>query len=137
MKEKFIEHWQQETLETLEKNIWPTVNPDETSYLIFTCNSLRRKQLKLFSIEDLRIMIGQEIGFLYLIPLAIEHLSIDLFAEGDFYKGDLLNSVLNIDESYWIDNKDEWQKLNELIKNRKTEIKQLGIKIDEFENAIY
>lgn len=45
-------------------------------------------------------MIGQNIG-LYLVPLALEQLRKDPLAEVDFYPGDLLNNVLNVDPAFW------------------------------------
>ena len=71
------------------------------SYLVRTCHALRRKPLREFTVEDLRIMIGQNIGLEYLVPLAIERLQRDPFAAGDFYPGDLLGSVLKVQSSFW------------------------------------
>ena len=48
------------TLEYLENEIWSSQH--DNSYLVRTCNLLRKKQLQDFTTEDLRIMIGQEIG---------------------------------------------------------------------------
>lgn len=90
-----------QTLENLEKTIWPSINADEESYLIKTCHSLRKKQLSDFSIEDLRIMISQDIGLKYLLPIAIEKLNENILVEGDYYEGDLLNVVLNSDVAFW------------------------------------
>lgn len=117
---KLENNWQQKTIENLEKNIWPQSN--QHSHLINTCSLLRKKPIQNFTIEDLRIMIGQEIGLDYLIPFAIEKLSIDLFAEGDMYEGDLLKSVLNIDTDFWKSNKIYWQQINELISPRREEL---------------
>lgn len=58
------------------------------------CHRLRRKPLDQFVAEDLRIMIGQQIGLQYLLPRAIALLSADPLTEGDFYPGDLLKVVL-------------------------------------------
>jgi hypothetical protein len=71
------------------------------SYLVRTCHALRRKPLRDFTVEDLRIMIGQNISLEYLVPLAIERLQHDPFAAGDFYPGDLLGSVLKVKFSFW------------------------------------
>jgi len=101
MNMKFENNWRHKSLESLEKKIWPPVDSDEGSYLINTCNQLRKKQLKDFTTEDLRIMIGQSIGLKFLIPLAIEILKTDILAEGDLYEGDLLQSVLISDKDYW------------------------------------
>lgn len=80
-------------------------------------------------------MIGQEIGLYFLMPLAIETLTDNLFAEGDYYEGDLLKSVLDVDTKFWDDNKDYWQQLNELIKNRRQEIKEMKFDLSKFDNC--
>ena len=87
------------TLQELEREDWgePTYN----SYLVSTVHRLRRRPLEEFTIEDLRIMIGQNIGLDYLLPLAIEKLRDDPLAEGDYYPGDLLKTVLGVDLSFW------------------------------------
>jgi CDI immunity proteins len=54
-----------------------------------------------YTVEDLRIMIGQNIGLQYLIPLALEHLRKDPLSEGDFYPGDLLKMVLSAEPDFW------------------------------------
>jgi hypothetical protein len=46
-------------------------------------------------------MIGQDIGLEYLIPLALERLRADPYAEGDCYPGDLLVNVLGSDAGFW------------------------------------
>ncbi len=80
------------TIEQLEKRYIKTQNNE--SFLISECYKLVKKPLKDFEIEDLRIMIGQSIGLKYLIPIAIKVLDHNILAEGDFYEGDLLKSVL-------------------------------------------
>lgn len=131
---KIENNWRQKSLESLEKKTWPALSSDEGSYLIKTCNSLRKKQLQDFTTEELRIMIGQEIGLYFLIPLAIETLTDNLFAEGDYYEGDLLKSVLDVDTKFCEDNKDYWKQLNELIKNRRQEIKEMKFDLSKFDN---
>lgn len=128
-------NWRHKTLENLEKKVWPTLSSNEGSYLINTCNSLRKKQLKDFTTEDLRIMIGQEIGLYFLMPLAIEILTNDLFAEGDMYEGDLLKNILEVDTKFWNDNKNYWQQLNEIIKDRRQEIAKKKFDISKFDNC--
>jgi hypothetical protein len=49
----------------------------------------------------LRITIGQNIGLEYLVPLALERLGDDPFAEGAYYPGDLLVSVLGAEALFW------------------------------------
>jgi len=69
--------------------------------LVIRCYELRRKQLNRFSIEDLRIMIGQNKSLKILLPLAIKELQRDLMAQGDYYPGDLLKAVLSVDPEHW------------------------------------
>lgn len=75
--------------------------PTYDSYLVTTCHRLHRKPLEDFTVEDLRIMIGQGFSLPILIPLALERLEEDPLAEGDYYPGDLLSSVATIDEAFW------------------------------------
>lgn len=131
---KLENNWQQKTIENLEKKVWPTLQ-GETSYLITTCNALRKKPLEDFTTEDLRIMIGQEIGLFFLIPLAIETLKDNLFAEGDMYEGDLLKNVLCVETNFWDENKNYWQELNEIIKNRRHEIKEMKFDVTKFDDC--
>ena len=109
----FENNWTSKTLESLEKDIWG--EPEYESYLITTCHRLRKKQLKDFDIEDLRIMIGQNIGLKFLIPLAIDRLKENILAEGAFYEGDLLKAVLTSDANYWKEYKDYWEKTIDLF----------------------
>jgi len=87
------------SLQDLEGHDWG--EPQYPSYLVRTCHALHRKPLQDFTMEDLRIMIGQNISLDYLVPLALEQLQQDPFASGDFYPGDLLQSVLKIQPEFW------------------------------------
>ncbi len=60
-----------------------------------------QKPIGEFTTEDLRIMIGQDIGTVFLVPLALEKLAADPLAEGNCYPGDLLCSVLNLPGQFW------------------------------------
>jgi|SRR5216683_5849060 hypothetical protein len=88
------------SLQELEGQDWG--EGDYPSYLVRTCHALRRKPLRDFTVEDLRIMIGQNFSLDYLVPLAIEQLRNDPFAAGDFYPGDLLGCVLGrVKPGFW------------------------------------
>jgi CDI immunity proteins len=131
---KLENNWRQKTIENLEKNNWG--EPTYGSYLVTRCHELRKMPLENFTTEDLRIMIGQQIGLDFLIPLAIETLTKDLFAEGDFFEGDLLKNVLTIDIVFWHQNEKYWNEINELIKDRKQELSKNKIDFSIFLNAI-
>jgi CDI immunity proteins len=87
------------SLQQLDGQDWG--EPTFPTHLVRECHRLRRVPLRDFTAENLRIMIGQNIGLPYLVPLALELLRADPFTEGDFYKGDLLQSVLRADASFW------------------------------------
>ncbi|MEO9850178.1 MAG: contact-dependent growth inhibition system immunity protein [Reichenbachiella sp.] len=124
---KLENNWRYKNLESLEKDSWrPTLK--EESYLVITMHELRKKQLNDFTIEDLRIMIGQNIGLPFLVPLAIEQLEKNILVEGDFYEGDLLKNVLGSDPEYWKSEKTNWQTVTELfLSNEQT--------LDEFDTT--
>lgn len=78
--------------------------PSYDSYLVTKCHELMSKPLKEFTVEDLRIMIGQGIGLKFLVPRALVVLRQDPLAEGDFYPGDLLSNVLRCPSEFWVEN---------------------------------
>ena len=104
-----------QTLEQIENDQWG--EPAYTSYLVTTCHQLRKKPLKDFSVEDLRIMIGQNISLDILIPLAFEQLKQNILAEGHYYPGDLLQNVLTADKAYWLKNTVLHKKVSKLYTN--------------------
>lgn len=81
------------SIEQLEGKVWPESEPGGTQ-LIKTCHRLRKKPLDEFSPNDLRLMIGQKIGLLYLMPLAIDLLERAPLIEAAFFPGDLLKCTL-------------------------------------------
>lgn len=98
------------TIEQLERDFYPVVT--DSTGLVFRVTSLRKKPLAEFSIEDLRICIGQNHGLPYLIPLAIEQLSKNILAEGNCYEGDLLMVVLRANHAFWRANTSLWEKVS-------------------------
>ena len=123
IKVKYENNWQSKTLENLEKDFWSETRHEDN--LVDTCHLLRKKPLKDFGTEDLRIVIGQNIGLKYLNPLALETLKINLLAEGDFYEGDLLKSVLTCDKNFWRKERDLFNNL-ELIINKNEKILEIN-----------
>ena len=76
------------SLQQLERDDWG--EPSYNSYLVTTVHRLRRKPLTEFTVEDIRIMIGQGIGLPFLMALALKNLEQEPLAAGDLYPGDLL-----------------------------------------------
>jgi hypothetical protein len=104
------------TLEQIENHFWG--EPEYDSYLVTTVHRLRKKPIADFDIEDLRIMIGQDVGLPVLIPMAIAKLHENIFAEGHYYPGDLLMNVLASKKEFWMENRGLWSEVIELVDSR-------------------
>jgi len=87
------------SLQQLDGKDWG--EPTFDSHLVTECHRLHRVPLRDFTVEDLRITIGQDIGLEYLMPLALERLHADPLSEGAYYPCDLLVSVLGSDAKFW------------------------------------
>ncbi|PKT67119.1 hypothetical protein CW362_42245 [Streptomyces populi] len=94
------------SLEELERDRWPAP-PADASRLISTAHDLRRRPIGELTVEDMRLLIGQDIGLAYLLPLALEVLRDNPMAEGHMYEGDLLSAVLTRSPGVW----EEWPEL--------------------------
>lgn len=101
------------TLQELENDDWG--ESAYSSYLVTTCHRLRRKPLMEFTDEDLRIMIGQNIGLPYLMPIAVERLVDNYFSSGDFNRGDLLRNVLKVEASFWKKHPKLWWEVDSVV----------------------
>ena len=87
------------TLTQLERDDWGP--PPYDSFLVTECHRLRNVPLRELTVENLRMLIGQDISLPFTVPLALEHLSNDPMVSGDLYPGDLLNAVCGITGDFW------------------------------------
>lgn len=116
------------TLTELENDYWG--EPEYHSSLVTRCHDLRNKPLNKFSVEDLRLLIGQNISLAYLIPMALEYLRENILAEGMYYPGDLLFSVLNIQPIFWKNNKELKHEIDQILKENPTLPEELIIVVN-------
>ncbi|HKY41903.1 MAG TPA: contact-dependent growth inhibition system immunity protein [Pyrinomonadaceae bacterium] len=116
------------TLEELDGEDWGA--PEYPSRLVTNCHRLRRVPLKDFVIEDLRLMIGQQFSLEYLVPVALDRLEDDPFAEGDFYPGDLLNNVLGVSCAFWEQHPESLQRLEHIVEKARA---QIGARVEDEE----
>lgn len=127
-------NWQYKTIEELENQNFG--NPGEApTNMVKRCLELCRVPIGEFTVEDLRLMIGQNFSLRYLIPLAIEQLRKDIFVEGDCFPGDLLKNLLSVDKIFWQDHKLLWTAVNELIKDKRPELAVQKIPTALFDTA--
>ncbi|MDN3582222.1 contact-dependent growth inhibition system immunity protein [Mucilaginibacter flavus] len=129
---KLENNWRFKSLQNLEKIDVPNSTAG-ASHLVKRSLTLLSTPLNKYTTEDLRLMIGQGLGLPYLVPLAIEKLGEDLFAEGDYYPGDLLSNVLNVGNSFWINNAELRSEVVNLIRHKKIELLESEIKLGSFE----
>ena len=98
--------------------------PKESTYLLDTTYRLRGVPLREFSAEDLRVMIGQNIGLQYLVPLALERLQHHSLAHGDYFPpGDLLAAILRADQKFWRDHPKWRAQLQEITERTITSLR--------------
>ncbi len=99
----FENNWRQKSIENLEKDSWGPPPKDATP-LVEKVHHLRTIQIEKLAVKDIRLLVGQGVGLKFLIPLALDILGDDLFTEAEFYRGDLLQKVMNVDNDFWTNN---------------------------------
>ncbi|MEV0304291.1 contact-dependent growth inhibition system immunity protein [Streptomyces prasinus] len=102
------------SLEELERDRWPAPSADATR-LVATAHTLRRRPIGELTVEDMRLLIGQDIGLPHLLPLALEVLRDNPMAEGDMYEGDLLSAVLTRNPAVWTESFELGRELRVII----------------------
>ena len=113
------------SLQELDGDDWG--EPTLDSHLVATCHRLRFKPINEFRVEDLRIMVGQSIGLEVLVPVAIEVLEINLFAEGDFYPGDLLETLISAPQpQFWREHSGLARRLDAVLRRAMENLSMLG-----------
>ncbi len=107
-------------------------DPEFGSALVTRVHQLYKKPLVTFTVEDLRLMIGQAIGLRFLVPLALETLERDPLASGDYYEGDLLLTVLRVDKEFWKEHPDLCWSLQESTAHLPSIFAELKESIEKF-----
>lgn len=87
------------SLTELEEHDWGSATFD--SHLVNSVHELRYVPLKELSHDNVRLLIGQRVGLVYLVPLAIEALRTEPLVEATFFQGDLLSAVMRVNQSFW------------------------------------
>ncbi|MGY1500156.1 contact-dependent growth inhibition system immunity protein [Streptomyces sp. QTS52] len=89
------------SLEQLERDHWPDP-PAGATRLVVTAHALRRRPIGELTVEDMRLLIRQDVGLPYLLPMALEVLRDNPMAEGDSYAGELLSAVITRSPAAWV-----------------------------------
>src|SRR5512134_323083 len=93
------------TLEELDGQSWGEAEPD-AAILVRECHRLRKVPVRKLSNDELRLLLGQQIGAEWLVSIALARLHEEPLA-GDLYPGDLLNAVLRTDSKHWETHSDD------------------------------
>lgn len=123
------------SLEQIEDDFWGQP-PSEATHLISTIYRLRGKPVGSLEAEDLRIMIGQNVGVDTLVPLALTRLTQEPLLEGDFYPGDVLTAVLQVSRGYWQAHPAHLQTVNEIISSIDDPGPPLDKEVERFRNRV-
>jgi hypothetical protein len=133
---KLEKNWKYKSIESLEKKNYGPVPTDESS-IVQRLWRLRKTPINEFQVDDIRFMIIQGSGLKYLLPEAIDLLKENLLREGNYYEGDLLNSVLQLDKEKWEQFKEYWDTVDILIKDKLDYLRTIDpeLKVDNFYNC--
>lgn len=94
--------FRERSLEELEGQRWPDPPADATG-LVRAVHRLRKRPIGSLTADELRRLIGQDVGLQWLLPLALEILreTAPAGAAGGFYDDDLLSAVLTRSPETW------------------------------------
>jgi len=91
-------------------------NPDTSpSGLIRQVRHARRIPLSRLTPADLRLLIAQEVGVEYLVPLALPLLEEDPELEAYYFPTDLLLAVWSVPDTYWASHPAEFARLEPML----------------------
>ncbi len=101
---------------------------EDDGMVAYRSYKLTQKPLKDLSPEDIRFLIGQQCGLPYLVPMALEILEKDFFIETEYYKGDLVEALLQIKDDnkyeYWPNHPMEKARFCEMYKSNQQNMEE-------------
>lgn len=88
------------SLQELDGSDWGDPETAETP-MIGRVLALRRKPLEDLTHGEVRLAVGQKVGFPFVLELAVERLRANPLIEGDYYPGDVLAALVRLDVDDW------------------------------------
>jgi hypothetical protein len=79
--------------------------------------SLATSERDELGVEELRLLLSRQKSLGRYVPRALDLLERNPLAEGDYYPGDLLHAVLQVDVEYWRANRAQWERAYELVES--------------------
>jgi len=89
---------------------------DESS-LVRRVHAVRKKLLRDFQPDEIRLCVGQAIGLPYLVPSALDILSGDPWIETEYYCGDLLHACIEVEHSFWDQHAGERDRMRTVLRH--------------------
>lgn len=102
------------SLQELDGADWGDPKTAETP-MIGKVLTLRRKPLADLTNGEVRLAVGQKVGFPFILELAIVRLRVAPLVEGNYYPGDVLAALVRLDEEDWGGRNDLRAELAELF----------------------
>ncbi|MCF2876118.1 MULTISPECIES: contact-dependent growth inhibition system immunity protein [unclassified Tenacibaculum] len=103
---------------------------DSSSSIQIRTYNLYSKKIKDFDIDDLRFMLGQEVGSKYILPIAMKYLKENILIEANYYEGDLLSSILLLPKSFWKKNIKFYSEVYSLLLSNRDSLSNLDMSFD-------
>lgn len=122
------------TIEELENDFWKSPDFFPTK-LVERVYALRKKKIINLDFEDMRLLASQNVGLDYIIPIIIDKLNSDPLFEAFSFPGDLLSTVIDVDENYWKNHSSELESFISILEKVKIEMGNLE-EPDEVDNEI-
>src|SRR5437660_11213926 len=133
MKARYGDFDRSKSLQELEEDDWGEQPPPDQrwSTVINNAYRLRRVPLQDFTVEDIRFLLGQNIGLEYVMPMAIEHLMEDPWKpRKSYFPGELLGFALFdkfvAKRKLWERRPDLWLDMESVIQQAFVQLPQLS-----------
>ncbi|WP_346908388.1 contact-dependent growth inhibition system immunity protein [uncultured Roseibium sp.] len=109
----------------------PSKDPSPSN-LLKRCEEATAKPLKDLDVGQIRLLITQDLGREYALPLAFVTLGENPFVQATHYRGDLLKACLELDQEFWIAHPDLWMDMCGIMEDLKRTIDDLKPDWDRF-----
>lgn len=104
------------------------ITVEDDGMIVYRCYVLTQKPIKDLSPADIYFLITQECGLPYLVPMALDLLQNDFYAEMEDFKGDLALALVQISDDnkydYWPNHPTEKTRLCEMYKTNQQNMEE-------------
>ncbi len=123
-----------QSIEEIENDVWE----DEDDYptnLVKRVHEVRKKKIRDFTDDDLRISIQEKLCLEVTAPIAISKVEKNVLLEALYFPGDLLLSLLKAD-LYWSEHKTDKKTFQSFVNSKLDDIKLSSEITDEIKKSL-